>query len=177
MKGVELRLISELMKNARRSDRELAKAVGISQPTLSRMINRLEKEGVIREYTMIPDFLKLGYELMVVSFVKTRKDLSGEKLEEARRMTREKLEKEIQEIMMLEKGVGLGYNGVIISLHKDYSSFQDFTNWMAQFESLLSFETDSFIISLADKIRYRSLTLSTLANHIIKLETTAIKTV
>jgi DNA-binding Lrp family transcriptional regulator len=32
MKDVELKLISELMKDSRRSDRELAKAIGVSSP-------------------------------------------------------------------------------------------------------------------------------------------------
>ena len=45
MKDVELKLISELMKNSRRSDRELAKTIGVSQPTVSRLIRKLEKNG------------------------------------------------------------------------------------------------------------------------------------
>jgi DNA-binding Lrp family transcriptional regulator len=45
MKDSELRLTAELMKNSRRSDRELAKALGVSQPMISRMIKKLEKEG------------------------------------------------------------------------------------------------------------------------------------
>lgn len=64
LKAIELRLVSELMKNSRRSDRELARALGVSQPTVSRMISRLEKEGIIKEYTMIPDFKKLGYNIL-----------------------------------------------------------------------------------------------------------------
>jgi DNA-binding Lrp family transcriptional regulator len=36
MKDVELRLISELLKNSRRSDRELAKVLHVSQPTVGR---------------------------------------------------------------------------------------------------------------------------------------------
>lgn len=44
MKDVELKLISELLKNSRRSDRELAKTLGVSQPTVSRTLKRLEKE-------------------------------------------------------------------------------------------------------------------------------------
>jgi DNA-binding Lrp family transcriptional regulator len=48
MKGVEVRIIAELMKNCRRSDRELAQAIGVSQPTVSRTIERLEREGVIK---------------------------------------------------------------------------------------------------------------------------------
>jgi len=34
--------------------------VSVFQPTVSRMVKRLEKEGYLREYTMIPDFQKLG---------------------------------------------------------------------------------------------------------------------
>jgi DNA-binding Lrp family transcriptional regulator len=67
LSNVELRLISELMKNSRRSDRELGKVLGISQPTVSRMIKKLEKEGVIKEYNMMPDFAKLGYERQRIS--------------------------------------------------------------------------------------------------------------
>jgi len=48
IKDVELRLISELMKNSRRSDRELAKAISVSQPTVSRMIKKLESEGTLK---------------------------------------------------------------------------------------------------------------------------------
>ena len=54
------------MKNSHRSDRELAKASGISQPTVNRLIGRLQKKGVIKEYTMVPDFGKLGFNLMAI---------------------------------------------------------------------------------------------------------------
>jgi DNA-binding Lrp family transcriptional regulator len=73
LKDLELRLISELMKNSRRSDRELARAIGASQPTVSRLIAKLEKMGVIKEYTMISNFSKLGFELLAVTLVKLRK--------------------------------------------------------------------------------------------------------
>ena len=73
MKELERRLIAELIRNSRRSDRELAKAVGCSQPTVSRMIKRLEKEGYIKEYTMIPDFHRLGYEIMALTFIQNEK--------------------------------------------------------------------------------------------------------
>ena len=69
MKDTELKLVSELMKNSRRSDRELARLIGVSQPTVSRMIKNLEKEGIIQEYTMIPDMIKLGIEIVAITRV------------------------------------------------------------------------------------------------------------
>ena len=68
MKDVELKLISELLKNSRRSDRELAKVIGVSQPTVSRLIQKLEKQGLIREYTMIPDYVRLGFQIVSITF-------------------------------------------------------------------------------------------------------------
>jgi DNA-binding Lrp family transcriptional regulator len=69
MKETELKLIAGLMRNSRRSDRELAKAIRVPQPTVTRMIRRLEKEGVIKEYTMISDFSKLGYRPLTLSYL------------------------------------------------------------------------------------------------------------
>ncbi|MGA2309647.1 MAG: winged helix-turn-helix transcriptional regulator [Candidatus Bathyarchaeia archaeon] len=72
LKDTEAALISELISNSRRSDRELARAIGVSQPTVSRIIKRLEREGVVNEYTMIPDFRKLGYNLCAFIFLKLK---------------------------------------------------------------------------------------------------------
>src|SRR4030043_995608 len=76
LKAIEIRLVSELMKNSRRSDRELARILGVSQPTVSRTISRLEKQGIIKEYTMIPDFKKLGYNILGVTVAKLNEPLS-----------------------------------------------------------------------------------------------------
>ena len=69
VKDVELKLVSELIKNSRRSDRELARVLGLSQPTVGRMIKKLEKEGIIQGYTMIPDMNKLGIEIVAITRV------------------------------------------------------------------------------------------------------------
>jgi DNA-binding Lrp family transcriptional regulator len=100
MKNVELKLISELMKNSRRSYRELAKAVGVSQPTVSRTLKKLEKEGYIKEYTMIPDFLKLGYQIMGVTLIKRSepadKDKCAERYRQALACSAATTEEEVQ---------------------------------------------------------------------------------
>ena len=61
MNDTELKVIIELLKNSRRSDRELSKAIGVSQPTVSRTIDKLKKQGYIKEFTIIPDFKKTWF--------------------------------------------------------------------------------------------------------------------
>lgn len=83
LKDVELRLISELMKNSRRSDRELSKQMRVSQPTVTRLRNKLEKEGYIKEYTMIPDWQKIGYQLMAFTLVKLKGSSNDKDMEKS----------------------------------------------------------------------------------------------
>lgn len=173
MKDVEKKLIAELMRNSRRSDRELSKVIGVSQPTVSRIVKRLEKEGLIREYTMIPDFRKLGYELVAVTFVKLDKTLAQEEIEKARETARERLKQTRFPIIMLERGMGLGHDGVLVSLHENYTSYTEYMNQLRTFTFLELGYMESFIISLDDKIRYKPLTLKILADHLLKMNKTA----
>jgi DNA-binding Lrp family transcriptional regulator len=69
------------MKNSRRCDRELAKAIGVSQPTTTRLRTKLEKEGYIKEYTVIPNFSKIGYTIMALNFFKLEPKLTKNEIE------------------------------------------------------------------------------------------------
>jgi len=169
MKKTEWKLISELMKNSRRSDRELAHAIGVSQPTVSRTIKKLEKEGYIKEYTMIPDFHKLGYEIAALTFVKLKKGLDAEEIEKAKKTAKEHLKENSLEIIMVDKGIGLGYDGVFVSLHEDYTSYTKFKNRVSQDAHLESSSIESFLLSLSEA-HFRPLTFSTIAKHLLKMK-------
>ncbi|MCJ7424600.1 Lrp/AsnC family transcriptional regulator [Candidatus Bathyarchaeota archaeon] len=117
LKETALRLIFELMKDSRRSDRTLAKALHVSQPTVSRMLTRLRKEGIIKEYTMIPDFTKLGFTLLAFTLVKLGANLSAEAIAEARTRAKQDLERR-KDIMMLERGIGMGFDILILSVQR-----------------------------------------------------------
>ena len=169
MKDVELKLVAELLKDSHRSDRELAKAIGVSQPTVSRMIGKLRKSGIIREYTIIPDFNKIGYHICALTFAnfETPKDLQDmRKLleEQGKRLS------EIPQAVMIERGIGEEANGVVISLHQSYSDFIEFQHWLKQFGSLSKYGLHHFIIDLDDKIHYRYLTFSTVAKHLLEMK-------
>ena len=146
MKDLERRLVSELMKNCRRSDRQLAKVLGVSQPTVSRNLQKLEKEGIIKEYTVVPNFMKLGYTLLAVTFVKLKKYLSKDEIEKAREAARESVESSLN-FIMLERGMGMGYNGVFLSFHKDYACFTELKKWLTQYDVLEIADVQSFLVS------------------------------
>jgi DNA-binding Lrp family transcriptional regulator len=167
LKTIELRLVAELMKNSHRSDRDLAKALKISQPTVTRMRNRLEKEGVIREYTVIPDFSKLGYEILGITLALS-KPLEKEEIEKAREvLLKDEKEKDFEFIMM-ERGIGASFDGVDISLHPNLSSFQEYLRWLRKLDFLEVERTQFFLVDLMEKSHYRPFTFSAIAKHIEK---------
>jgi DNA-binding Lrp family transcriptional regulator len=167
LRDIELRLISELMKNSRRSDREIAKSLKSSQPTVSRLLKKLEKQGYIREFTAIPDFRKLGFEVTAITLIKL-KTLTEEELRKAQEISAKDMkEKAPDEIVLFRRGMGGGYDGVIISLHKSYSDYVKLLNRIYEYAFIDILSTLDFIIDLNDQKQYRSLTFSTLARYLL----------
>ncbi|MGD0159591.1 MAG: Lrp/AsnC family transcriptional regulator [Candidatus Bathyarchaeia archaeon] len=147
MKTIDNRLLGELLKNSRRSDRELAKVLGVSQPTVTRRRTALEKD-FIDGYTAIPKWEKVGFELIAFTFVKT-------KLKYAKPEVRKAGFKRVEEWMMNHANViltidgqGMGWDAVFVSFHKNYSAFAEF---MREHDSELSdnlIESSSFIADI-----------------------------
>jgi DNA-binding Lrp family transcriptional regulator len=152
------------MKNSRRSDRELAKAVGVSQPTISRMIKKLEKEGYIKEYTIIPDFEKLGYNLLGITLVK-QKDMKPENVEVVRKATAELEKANPHASLMAINGLGLGKDVLFATFYRDYSEFAQAMELTKRlpFADLDNIET--FLVSVTDRSNYRLLSMSQIAKH------------
>lgn len=63
---IDRKLLKELLMNSNRSQRELAKTIGVSTATVINHIQRLESAGVIKDYTVMLDFERLGYELTAI---------------------------------------------------------------------------------------------------------------
>jgi DNA-binding Lrp family transcriptional regulator len=166
LKEVELKLVCELMKNSRRSDRQLAKILGVSQPTVSRMVRKLDEQGVIKEYTMIPDFTKLGFEIMSISFAKLKEPISEEKLQEIRKQFRQTQLKEPISTIVAMSGMGCNADRVIIAFHEDYLAYTEFLAKIKQHPSLDVEKISSFLINLNDRNQYLPLTLSNLGDYI-----------
>ena len=167
LKDLELRVIAELMKNSRRSDRELARVLGTSQPSVTRTRKKLEKEGYVLEYTTIPNFNKIGYHMFALAFFTWKKGLSAKEMEEARRWGLEQSPSVSPNVIVIERGIGLNRDSFMASFHKDYSSYTELMQEMKASPYIDAARMESFLVSLDDKVHYRYLTLSTLANHLL----------
>jgi DNA-binding Lrp family transcriptional regulator len=168
MNQVEWKLISELLNDSRNSDRELSKRLGVSQPTVSRMRHRLEKEGYLREYTIMPDFRKLGFNLAAICFVKYKVGLNSKQAEEMRKRAMQRFADQsfAPNVILFERGLGFGHTGMLVSFHEDYSSFAEFLKQIRQF-TVLDQEIKTFLIDLNDDVHYRSLSFVPLAHCIL----------
>jgi len=119
MKDRELRVVIELMKDSRRSDGELARAVGVSQPSISRTRKKLEEQGTIREYTIIPDYPQLGFALMSIIFTKMRGQLSKEILDDLKKRARNTLRGHPSAMILESTGIGCNADYVAIALSQE----------------------------------------------------------
>ena len=64
---VDEKILSELLRDCRRSYRAIARKAGTSVGTILTRIRRMEKSGVIKGYTAILDHEKLDYQLTVIA--------------------------------------------------------------------------------------------------------------
>jgi len=151
LKELERKLLSELMKNSRRSDRELAKAIGVSQPTTTRLRTKLEKEGYIKEYTIIPNFSKIGYNIMALNFVKLDPKLTNTEIEGFRHEHPGTIGRDPFGVVLIHRGLGLGYDTVIASFHQNYSSYDEFRSFVKHSMGASITEMNVFLINLDEE--------------------------
>ena len=164
-------MLSELIRNSRRSDRELAKALGTSQPTATRIRTKLEKEDYVKEYTVIPNLGKLGFTILAMTFLKLDVKRSNIQTDVSRfrEIHYDVLSKNNSSILFVKRGRGLGYDAVVLSLHSDYASCDDFQTFIRQNMSESLIDLTTFLMNLKEEINSLPFSFSLLANQILSL--------
>jgi len=135
-------VLFELLKNSKKSDRDIAKKLKISQPTVTRIRKKLEK-NIIKGYTALPVLPEIGIELISFNFGKCdnpKKDVKS---------CLERMSKANPKICFTASGEGIGKTCLIIALHKNYRDYVSFlTNVRAQVRTHckdVKAEFDSFL--------------------------------
>ncbi len=158
-KELPQQLLRELLKNSKRSDRQLAKVLKVSQPTVTRARHNLEKSGVIQDYTIVPNFRDIGFEILAITLVKLKpRFITPERMKEA-----EKHAAKFPNAILSSMGEGLGMNGVVISIHKNYTEYNHHLKLLrTDWGNVLS-GIQSFIIPFG-KGEFKKFSLSYLGN-------------
>ncbi len=164
LRDIELKLLRELVSNSRVSDRELSNVLGVSQPTVSKTRRRLEEEGMI-DYTGFPNLVKLGFQIMAVvqgkrDYVKYPENL----IQKAKDFV-----KRHPSVILAADGIGLDYDVISISIHKDYSDYSRFMSEMRS-EAGGTMKADSFLIDLSGEGILRFFSLRPFAGQLVKGE-------
>ena len=138
------KLLRELLNNSKRSDRELAKLLKVSQPTITRTRHKLEKSDLIQDYTITPDFKKMGFELLAVTLIKMKPEIRlPEMFSKAKKYT-----EKFPNAVFAGIGEGMGMTGVIVSFHYDFTDYT--TKWNQMRIDWKDYVSDiqSFMVSL-----------------------------
>jgi DNA-binding Lrp family transcriptional regulator len=159
-----LALLKEMLRNAKRSDREIAKILGVSQPTVTRTRARLEKE-YIKTYTVVPDFAKLGYQILAFTFARMKSYPKGAEADKMAKRGAEWAGK-YPNLIFSADGEGLGRDIVMMSLHKNYALYTDFMRAFAMDWGEVISELGSFLVSIDSGFKMKPFDLKYLADDL-----------
>jgi len=153
---ISIKILQQLLKNSKKSDRELAKATGVSQATFTRRRKQLEKK-VIYEYTITPNLYELGFEIMAFTFVRI-KEPKAEFTEKARQCLTQ-----CPNVIFASGGEGLGMEAIAVSVHTDYTSYISFISEARREWTGVILDVQSFLISLKGEFEAKPFSMKPLA--------------
>jgi len=146
-------LLLELIKNSKRSDREISKALKVSQPTVTRLRKKLEKKA-IANYTVVPDFPMLGYELMAFTLLSSA-GAKPDVIERAKEWAKKR-----PNILFASQGEGMNMSGVMISLHKSFGEFSKFMLELRRDWSGILKDVQTFMVSFEESVVIKPFSLT-----------------
>ncbi len=114
-----LKILLALLTHGGKSDRAIAKVLGVNNSTLTKRRRKLEQEGYIKEYTFLPDFHKMGLEFVVFSISSTSEVVPPENL----KFLHELSQKLPEMLCLLEDHDVAGTNWFSITVHRNYDEF------------------------------------------------------
>jgi DNA-binding Lrp family transcriptional regulator len=161
LRPIDYRILFELIKNSRLSDRKLAEILHVSQPTVTRRRAIIEKKRLV-EYTATPDLGRLGFEILAFTFARLKSDYS-EKVQETKAFLTNH-----PNMLFASTGTGMNWDRICVSAHKSYSDYTTFirelrTCWDEYIERPVS-----FIVSLQSDSILRNLSFKYLADMLEK---------
>jgi DNA-binding Lrp family transcriptional regulator len=140
---IDRRLLRELLRDSKRSFRELAKSISVSTATVINHVQRLESAGVIKDYSVRLDYERLGYELTVITEITVSK---GKLLE-----VEEEIAK-IPNVCAVYDVTGLT-DAMVIAKFKSRKNLSDFTKKLLAMQNVERTNTHVVLTTMKEDFR------------------------
>lgn len=150
LKNIDRKIVSELMKNSKQSDRQLGRKLGVSQATITRKRKMLEKE-LIEGYTFVPKWEKLGYELLAITFAKIRPVIATKAKYQGVRERGLKWLMNQPNILMAAASRGMGMDTFNIAVFKSYADYDEWFSKIRLEMGDLADDIQSVLVNLRGK--------------------------
>ena len=69
MDALDIKILSSLLKNSRKTWTELAAQLELSIPSVTERVRKLEEQGIVKGYATVIDYQTLGFSLTAIVFV------------------------------------------------------------------------------------------------------------
>ncbi len=164
LKKKEKDVLLKLIENGRKTDKQIAKELSTTQPTVTRIRQKLERENYILNYYASPSFKKIGMNIVIITVMQWA-DYS--KTEELQKFIKDI--KNNNSVVCFARGNGLsGRTAFFMSAHKNMKSYEDFivdikSRWGEHIR-----EVDQFISSIENV--FKPFDYSGVASTVLKEE-------
>lgn len=155
----ENEVLKELIRDGKTGDQEIARRLRTSRPTVFKIRKRLEERGIIRGYSALVDFEKIGLDMQAVILYRWKDYSKSDELKSNIEMI-----KSMPEVVLFMKGEGLGSKtDLIVSVHRDLKDYETFIRklkyqWKDNVESV-----EVFLSSIEGVFKYYSLSSPAIA--------------
>jgi len=134
----DMKILKELKKDSRLTTRQIAKKTKISSATVHRRINHLIKDGVIKQFTIEPDWKKLGVKTVAYVMLNTDTEYIKKK-----GLTQDTIADNLKKHhSIVTCNTITGTKDIILKVRlKDTEGLHDFINWLRNQEGVIQTET------------------------------------
>lgn len=119
MDEVDISILKELNKDARKSFRDIAATISVSPGTVYNRVERMEKDGVIKGYAPVVDPDKAGYTMVAVINLR----ISRGKLASAE----EEISKDPRVFLVYD--ITGDWDAIVLGRFRDRADLNDFVKW------------------------------------------------
>jgi len=123
---LDLRILSLLQKNSRLSYREIARELKVAVGTVYNRVKRMEEEGIIKGFSPVLDYEKLGFGLTAVIGIKAQ----GRKIIEIER----EIAKKNQVIIVYD--ITGEFDIVVVAKFRDRADMNHFVKWLLSLDGV-----------------------------------------